>query len=42
MRDRLYPATGGWKGMNGNYAAGVLEGVVHFFPETAGWLKSAI
>lgn len=42
MPDRLYPATGGWKGMNGNYSAGVLEGVVHFFPETAGWLKSVI
>jgi HAD superfamily hydrolase (TIGR01484 family) len=40
--DRLYPASGGWGGMNGNYAAGVIEGVVHFFPETAGWLKSAL
>jgi len=28
--------------MNGNYAAGVIEGVVHFFPETAGWLKSVL
>lgn len=42
MRDRLYPAKGGWGGMNGNYAAGVLEGLVHFFPETSGWLKSVI
>jgi HAD superfamily hydrolase (TIGR01484 family) len=42
MRDRLYPAKGGWGGMNGNYAAGVLEGVVHFFPEASGWLKSVI
>jgi hypothetical protein len=24
--------------MNGNYAAGVLEGVVHFLPESDGWL----
>jgi len=39
---RLYPARGGWGQMNGNYAAGVIEGVVHFFPETAGWLKSAL
>jgi sucrose-6F-phosphate phosphohydrolase len=42
MRDRLYSATGGWGGMNGNYAAGVLEGLVHFFPEAAGWLKSVL
>jgi len=39
--DRLYPAKGGWGQMNGNYAAGVIEGVVHFFPETTGWVKSA-
>jgi sucrose-6F-phosphate phosphohydrolase len=36
--DCLYIAKGGLHGMNGNYAAGVLEGVVHFFPETADWL----
>lgn len=34
----LYIAEGGFNGMNGNYAAGVLEGLVHFFPETAEWL----
>ena len=38
--DYLYIAKGGLYGMNGNYAAGVLEGLVHFFPETAEWLKS--
>jgi hypothetical protein len=27
--------------MNGNYAAGVLEGMVHFFPKTVIWLKYA-
>jgi hypothetical protein len=37
--DRLYKARGGWRGMNGNYAAGVLEGVFHFFPVTADWLQ---
>ncbi len=37
--DRLYQAKGGFMGMNGNYAAGVLEGLVHFFPETAAWLE---
>jgi HAD superfamily hydrolase (TIGR01484 family) len=31
--DRLYHAVGGWKGMNGNYSAGILEGVAHFHPE---------
>lgn len=36
--DCLYIARGGLHGMNGNYAAGVLEGLVHFFPETADWL----
>ena len=29
----LYVAEGGWGGMNGNYAAGVLEGIAHFHPE---------
>lgn len=31
----LYLATGRSLGMNGNYSAGILEGVVHFMPETA-------
>ncbi len=35
----LYIARGGLHGMNGNYAAGVLEGLVHFFPEAAGWIS---
>ena len=34
LTDRLYLPRGNFFGMNGNYAAGVLEGVVHFFPET--------
>lgn len=28
----LYIARGNFRGMNGNYAAGVLEGLAHFFP----------
>jgi len=36
--EALYLARGGLKGMNGNYAAGILEGMVHFMPETAAWL----
>ena len=34
----LYLARGGLLGMNGNYAAGILEGLVHFLPETSEWL----
>ena len=37
--DRLYVARGGFLGMNGNYAAGVLEGLVHFLPQAANWLE---
>ncbi|MGV1097865.1 HAD-IIB family hydrolase [Thiovibrio sp. JS02] len=33
--DRLYCAKGDFLGMNGNYAAGVSEGLCHFFPELA-------
>ncbi|UCE89387.1 MAG: HAD-IIB family hydrolase [Pseudomonadota bacterium] len=40
LSDRLYVAAGGWLGMNGNYSAGVLEGVVHFFPEAQHWLTA--
>ena len=35
----LYLARGGLLGMNGNYAAGILEGLVHFLPETSDWLR---
>lgn len=38
--DRLYLACGGYRGMNGNYAAGVLEGVAHFVPEADRWLDT--
>ncbi len=38
LTDCLYIARGDLHGMNGNYAAGVLEGLVHFFPEIAAWL----
>ncbi|WP_206199286.1 HAD family hydrolase [Parasulfuritortus cantonensis] len=30
---RLYLAEGGWRGLNGNYSAGILEGLAHFLPE---------
>ena len=32
--ERLYCAHGGEPGLNGNYAAGILEGLLHFQP---GW-----
>ena len=31
--DRIYVARGEFLGMNGNYSAGILEGVHHFFPD---------
>lgn len=34
----LYLAQGGFLGMNGNYSAGILEGVSHFFPFTRCWM----
>ena len=37
LADRLYCAKGGFAGMNGNYAAGLLEGVVHYHPFMAAW-----
>lgn len=36
--DTLYLARGGLGGMNGNYSAGLLEGVIHFNPATRAWL----
>jgi sucrose-6-phosphatase len=36
---RLYCARGGFMEMNGNYAAGVLEGLAHFHPVLAAWLS---
>jgi len=37
--DRLYCARGGVLGMNGNYAAGILEGVLHYRPEWSGLMR---
>ena len=37
--DQLHLAQGGLLGMNGCYAAGILEGLVHFLPETAAMLQ---
>lgn len=35
----LYLAKGGYLNMNGNYSAGILEGVAHYKPEIAKWLE---
>jgi hydroxymethylpyrimidine pyrophosphatase-like HAD family hydrolase len=35
----FYLAKGGFLGMNGNYSAGILEGVAHYFPEIQSWLE---
>ncbi len=39
--DTLYCARGGLLGMNGNYAAGILEGLVHFHPGLRSRLEGA-
>lgn len=38
--DTLYVAQGGYLGMNGNYSAGILEGVAHYRPEVDAWLRA--
>ena len=39
LSDALYLAHGGFRQMNGNYSAGILEGVVHYIPEAETWLN---
>jgi len=41
MARSLYLAQGGFLGLNGNYSAGVLEGLAHFIPEARAWLNAA-
>ena len=36
--ERLYIARGGFAAMNGNYSAGILEGVAHYYPQTIPWM----
>lgn len=38
-RKALYLARGDFAGMNGNYSAGILEGLAHYLPETEDWWK---
>ncbi len=37
--ESLHLASGGALGMNGCYSAGILEGVLHYFPEMEEWMK---
>lgn len=37
----LYIAHGGFLGMNGHFAAGMLEGIAHYFPSTVAWLGTS-
>lgn len=39
---QLYIAKGQFRSMNGNYSAGVLEGVAHFYPVTIEWMQPEI
>ncbi len=38
-QETLYLARGGYLGMNGNYSAGILEGVAHYRPDIDAWLR---
>ena len=38
---QLYIARGGFKGMNGNYSAGILEGIAHYHPQSLAWMGFA-
>lgn len=40
--DRLFCAEGGFAGMNGNYAAGIIEGLVHYHPVIGSWLRDRL
>jgi sucrose-6F-phosphate phosphohydrolase len=40
MSAPLYLARGGFRGMNGNYAAGIMEGIAHYHPEIITLLES--
>ncbi|UCB55731.1 MAG: HAD-IIB family hydrolase [Thiotrichales bacterium] len=42
QNETLYFASGGFLEMNGNYSAGILEGVVHFMPEVQQVLEQAL
>jgi sucrose-6F-phosphate phosphohydrolase len=40
--ETLYLAKGDFLGLNGNYSAGVLEGLTHFEPDVRPWIEAAV
>ena len=38
--DSTYIAQGGYSELNGNYSAGIIEGIFHYFPEIENWLRN--
>ena len=42
ISEKLYLARGDFFGMNGNYSAGVLEGLAHFKPEMLPWIEESL
>lgn len=40
-KDTFYIAKGGYLGMNGNYSAGILEGIAHYLPEVNAFLRES-
>lgn len=38
LSEQLYIAKGDFAGMNGNYSAGMLEGIAHYYPPTRQWM----
>ena len=42
MANHLYLPAGNFYGMNGNYAAGLLEGLAHYIPETGELIAGAV
>ncbi|MBU0594945.1 MAG: HAD-IIB family hydrolase [Gammaproteobacteria bacterium] len=41
-KDALYLARGSYLGMNGNYSAGILEGIAHYQPDVDAWLREQV
>ena len=39
---QLFIAQGGFMGMNGNYSAGMLEGIAHYHPCSVAWMGFTI
>lgn len=42
LESTLYIAAGDFHGMNGNYSAGVIEGLAHYFPEVESTVSAAV